>query len=37
MWLLIVSMIAAFDISKATDERGNVIDVEPVFDNSIFR
>jgi hypothetical protein len=30
-------MLATVDIEKARDEHGSVIEVEPVFDNSIFR
>ena len=36
LWIAIASMIAAFDITKATDEFGNVIEPEVVYDNSVF-
>ena len=36
-WLLIVSMIATFDISKLVDEQGDVIEPEVQFNDSVFR
>jgi hypothetical protein len=36
-WLLIVSMIAVFDMSKAVDEQGNIIEPEVQFNDSVFR
>lgn len=36
-WLLITSMLAALDIQKAVDEKGNVIEPEVRYENSVFR
>lgn len=36
-WLLVVSMIATLDISKALDEDGIEIEPEVVFENAVFR
>ncbi|KIJ64011.1 hypothetical protein HYDPIDRAFT_175746 [Hydnomerulius pinastri MD-312] len=36
-WLLMVSMIATLDISKAIDEHGREIEPEIVFENAVFR
>ncbi|KAI0826666.1 cytochrome P450 [Trametes gibbosa] len=36
LWIAIASMIASFDIRKATDEFGNVVEPEAVYDNSVF-
>jgi len=32
VWIAVASLIAAFDISKAEDENGNIIDVDPEYD-----
>jgi len=37
IWLLISSMIATLDISKAVDEFGNVVEPKVDFENPIFR
>jgi len=37
VWLLIVSMLATLDISKAVDDAGNVIEPEVKFNNAVFR
>ncbi|KAF9557276.1 cytochrome P450 [Agrocybe pediades] len=37
VWILIASMIATLDISKAVDDRGKVIEPEIIFDDNIFR
>ncbi|EAU86925.2 cytochrome P450 [Coprinopsis cinerea okayama7 len=37
LWLLVVRMMATLDISTPVDEKGNAIDIVPVFDNPIFR
>ncbi|KAI0946484.1 hypothetical protein AcW1_009934 [Taiwanofungus camphoratus] len=37
LWIVMASMIATFDISKAVDEHGNMIEPEIVFDNAVFR
>ncbi|KAF5310107.1 hypothetical protein D9619_010511 [Psilocybe cf. subviscida] len=37
IWVLIASMIATLDISKAVDEHGNVIEPKVDFGNPIFR
>ncbi|KAF8904754.1 cytochrome P450 [Gymnopilus junonius] len=37
IWILIASMIAALDISKAQDEKGAYIEPEIIFDDNIFR
>lgn len=37
LWIVMASMIATLDITKAVDERGNVIEPEVVFDNAVFR
>jgi len=37
IWLLMACIIATTDITKATDERGNVVEPEVVYDNAIFR
>ncbi|OJT07746.1 O-methylsterigmatocystin oxidoreductase [Trametes pubescens] len=36
LWIAIASMLASFDIRKAVDEFGNVIEPEIVYDNSVF-
>ena len=36
-WILIVSMLATLNISKAVDEHGNVLEPEVKFENPIFR
>ena len=36
-WLLMVSMMATLDITKAVDEYGVEVEPEVVFDNSVFR
>lgn len=36
LWIAIASMLASFDIRKAVDEFGNVIEPEVVYDNSVF-
>ena len=36
LWIAIASMIASFDITKAVDEFGNVVEPEIVYDNSVF-
>jgi len=35
-WLLMVSMIAAFDMSKAVDKHGNIIEPDIQFNDSVF-
>jgi hypothetical protein len=37
MWLLIVTMLATLDMSKATDEYGKVIEPVVEFNDSVFR
>lgn len=37
MWLLLATMLSTLDISKVVDERGQTIEPEVVFDNSVFR
>lgn len=37
VWLLLATMLSTLDISKAVDERGQTIEPEVVFDNSVFR
>ena len=37
VWLLIASMLATLDISKAVDEHGNTVEPVVKYDNSIFR
>lgn len=37
IWLLIVSMLATLDISKAVDEHGNTVEPTVNFDNAVFR
>lgn len=37
VWLLIVSMLATLDISKARDDAGNVIEPKVEFNNAVFR
>jgi len=37
VWLLIASTLATLDISKAVDERGDVIEPEVKYENPIFR
>lgn len=37
VWVLIASMIATLNISKAVDDRGNVIEPEVAFKNAVFR
>ena len=37
IWLLLVSMMATLDISKAVDEEGNVVEPKIDFNNPIFR
>ncbi|KAI0777579.1 cytochrome P450 [Trametes elegans] len=36
LWIAIASMISSFDIRKAVDEFGNVIEPEVVYDNAVF-
>ena len=36
LWLLIVSMLAALNIKKAVDDKGNVIEPVHTFENSTF-
>ena len=36
LWIAVASMIASFDIGKAVDEFGNVVEPEIVYDNSVF-
>lgn len=36
-WIVMASMIATMDISKAVDEQGDVVEPEIVFDNAVFR
>ncbi|KAH9919494.1 cytochrome P450 [Epithele typhae] len=36
LWIAIASMLSGFDITKAVDEFGNVIEPEVVYDNSVF-
>ncbi|EGN94314.1 hypothetical protein SERLA73DRAFT_188122 [Serpula lacrymans var. lacrymans S7.3] len=36
-WLLMVSMLSTLKFGKAVDDRGNVVEPEVVFDNSVFR
>ncbi|KAI0324071.1 cytochrome P450 [Cubamyces sp. BRFM 1775] len=36
LWVAIASMLASFDIRKAVDEFGNVVEPEVVYDNSVF-
>lgn len=37
VWLTIVCILATFDISKAVDENGNVIEPDPEFLSSFLR
>lgn len=37
VWLLLASMIATLDISKAVDDQGNVVETKIDFNNPIFR
>jgi cytochrome P450 len=37
VWMLMATIMATLNISKPVDERGNTIEPEVVFDNSIFR
>jgi len=37
IWLLLVSMMATLNISKAVDEDGNVVEPKIDFNNPIFR
>jgi len=37
MWLLMVTMLATLDMSKASDEHGNTIEPDAQFDDSVFR
>ncbi|KAJ3507384.1 hypothetical protein NLJ89_g6331 [Agrocybe chaxingu] len=37
IWLVIACMLATLDVSKAVDERGNVLEPEVKFENPIFR
>ncbi|KAF7419532.1 hypothetical protein PC9H_002123 [Pleurotus ostreatus] len=37
LWYLMVCMMATLDISKATDDFGNVIEPKVDFNNSVFR
>lgn len=37
IWLVMVSMLATLDISKAVDGQGNVVEPEIKFENPIFR
>ncbi|TBU57403.1 cytochrome P450 [Dichomitus squalens] len=36
LWIAIASMLAAFDITKATDAFGRAVEPEVVYDNSVF-
>ncbi|KAI0360725.1 cytochrome P450 [Trametes cingulata] len=36
LWIAIASMLASFDIRKAVDAHGNVVEPEVVYDNSVF-
>ena len=36
LWIAIASIIASFDITKAVDEHGRVVEPEVVYDNSVF-
>lgn len=36
-WLLMASTIAAFDLSKAKDGQGNIVDPIVRFEDSVFR
>ncbi|OBZ78498.1 O-methylsterigmatocystin oxidoreductase [Grifola frondosa] len=37
LWIVMASILAAFDIKKAVDDFGNVVEPEIAFDNAIFR
>lgn len=37
LWIVMTSLIASFDIKKAKDAAGNVIEPEVIFENSVFR
>jgi len=37
IWLLLVSMLATLDISKAVDEHGNTVEPTVKYDNAVFR
>ncbi|TCD67633.1 hypothetical protein EIP91_012198 [Steccherinum ochraceum] len=37
LWIVMASMIASFDFSKAKDAMGNVVEPQVVFENSVFR
>ncbi|KAH8103320.1 cytochrome P450 [Cristinia sonorae] len=37
LWIVMTSMIASFDIRKAKDEAGKVVEPEIMFENSVFR
>ena len=37
MWIVITSFLATFDVKKAVDERGKVIEPDVVFENAVFR
>jgi hypothetical protein len=37
MWLLMVTMLATLDMSKASDEHGNTIEPDAQFNDSVFR
>jgi hypothetical protein len=37
MWLLMVTMLATLDMSKATDEHGSTIEPDVQFNDSVFR
>jgi hypothetical protein len=37
VWVLIASMMATLNISKAVDDHGNVIEPEVAFENAVFR
>ncbi|OCH88011.1 cytochrome P450 [Obba rivulosa] len=37
LWIVMASMLSAFDITKGKDAHGNVVEPEVVFENSVFR
>lgn len=37
VWLLMASMLATLDIGKASDDYGNILEPEIVYENPIFR
>lgn len=36
LWIAIASIVSAFDISKHVDSRGQVVEPDVVYDNSVF-